>query len=910
MLRSTSLGFWIKCQRLALHLTQEELGRLVGCAAITIRKIEADERRPSPQLAEQLARHFDLPVEERAAFLKVARAELSPDHLTRLPAAGQMHGKTARRAAPLLGQHSPLVGRAREMRALKALLRRANVALLTLVGPPGVGKTRVALQLAVELTGVYEDGVRVVELAPLRDPGLVLLAIAQALGVQVIGNQPLIERLASHLCDKHMLLLLDNFEHVIESAPVVARLLIQAPRLKVLVTSRRPLHLSEEQQFPVPPLALPPIEDREKGGVPGWKKLLRYGAVALFIQRARTVDPAFRMTAENAAAVAAICGHLDGLPLAIELAAARIKLLPPHALLEQLDRRLALLTGGAQDRSSRHQSLRGALAWSYELLGSSEQALFARLGVWAGGCTLEAATAIYGDQGVGIGEQGVEGATHAVESDRLIPASRPPPSILDGLTKLLDQSLLWQQADIEGEPRFGMLATIREYALEQLEARGEIAAVRRRQLQWCLSLAETAEWELWGTQRTRWIERLEREQANCRAALAWSMTDAANAAIGLRLASALQLFWSIRGYFDEGRMWLAQLLGCIEPSAVPLIRAKALNLVGRLALRAGDLATAQTQVESALAIYQQTANQGGCAWSLCCLGSVMRSEGDHVAARSYFETALAIYREVGHSGHIASTLIELGIVLSMLGQYGQAETTLDEGLALVREIGLRPGIAWAQLHKGATAQAQGDTTRAARLFGESLARFRELGDQFGILWALIQCGTVARYQQDSARAAALLEEGLALARELHDLPGIACALLRLGLVAQERGDILGAASFYRESLSMLWRARMKYDCVVCLEGVASGAEAQGQAEQAVRLYGAAAALREALGTPIPPVERDSHERNLATAHAQLGDTALTRAWAEGAVMTLDQAAGNALEWTSSYDEAPPQLPYA
>jgi tetratricopeptide (TPR) repeat protein len=393
---------------------------------------------------------------------------------------------------------------------------------------------------------------------------------------------------------------------------------------------------------------------------------------------------------------------------------------------------------------------------------------------------------------------------------------------------------------------------------------------------------------------------LEREQVNCRVALAWSITDAANAAIGLRLASALQLFWSIRGYFDEGRMWLAQLLGCVEPSAVPLVRAKALNLVGRLALRAGDLATAQTQIGSALAIYQQTANQGGSAWSLCCLGSVMRSEGDHVVARGYFETALAIYREVGHSGHIASTLIELGIVLSMLGQYGQAEATLDEGLALAREIGLRPGIAWAQLHKGATAQAQGDTRRAARLFGESLALFRELGDQFGILWALIQSGTVARYQQDSARAAALLEEGLALARELHDLPGIACALLRLGLVAQERGDILGAASFYRESLSMFWRARMKYDCVVCLEGVAGGAEAQGQAEQAVRLYGAAAALREALGTPIPPVERASHERNLATAHAQLGGTALTRAWAEGAAMTLNQAAGYALEWTSSY----------
>jgi predicted ATPase/DNA-binding XRE family transcriptional regulator len=899
MLRSTSLGFWIKCQRLALHLTQEELGRLVGCAAITIRKIEADERRPSLQLAEQLARHFDLPVEERAAFLKVACAELSPDHLTGLPAAGQMHGKTAGRAADLLGQRSPLVGRAREMRALKALLRRADVALLTLVGPPGVGKTRLALQLAAGFTGVYEEGVRIVELAPLRDPGLVLLAIAQALGVQAVGNQPLIERLASHLCDKHLLLLLDNFEHVIASAPVVAKLLARAPRLKVLVTSRRPLHLSEEQQFPVPPLPLPPLDDREKGAGAWWKELLRYGAVALFIQHAQAVEPAFHLTAANAAAVAAICGHLDGLPLAIELAAARIKLLPPQTLLEQLDRRLALLTGGAQDRPSWHQSLRGALAWSYELLGNSEQALFARLGVCAGGCTLEAVTAICGDQGAGIAKQGVEGAAHAIESDRLIPTLRPAPSILDGLTKLLDQSLLWQQADVDGEPRFGMLETIREYALEQLEARGEVAAVQRRQLQWCLSLAERAEWELWGAQRTRWIERLEGEQANCRAALAWSMTDATSAAIGLRLASALHLFWSIRGNFDEGRMWLTRLLGCVEPSAVPLVRAKALNLAGRLALRAGDPATARTQVEAALAIYQQMANQGGSAWSLCGLGSVMRSEGDHVAARGYFETALAIYREIGHRGHIASTLIELGIVLSMLGQYGQAAATLDEGLALACEIGLRPGIAWAQLHKGATAQAQGDTTRAAQLFGASLALFRELGDQFGILWALIQCGTVARYQQDSARAAALLEEGLALARELHDLPGIACALLRLGLVARDRGDILGAASFYRKSLTMFWRAGMKYDCAVCLEGVASGAEAQGQVEQAVRLYGAAAALREALGTPIPPVERANHERNLVIAHAQLGGTALRRAWAEGVVMTLDQAAGYALEWTSS-----------
>jgi predicted ATPase len=593
-----------------------------------------------------------------------------------------------------------------------ALLGRDDVQLLTLTGPGGTGKTRMGLQAAAELLDDFPDGVYFVPLAPLTDPALVPSVIADALSIREEGGQPLRERLQEVLAGQQVLLVLDNVEHLVEAAPVIGALLGAAPGLKVLATSRIPLRLQAEQEYPVPPLGLP-----RRKPAPSPAQLSQYEAVRLFIARAQAVKPNFAVDNANAPAIAEICHRLDGLPLAIELAAARVRMLSPQAMLARLEQRLPMLTGGARDAPERQRTLRNAIAWSYDLLSSEEQALFRCLAVFAGGATFEAIETVANPDG---------------DLD-----------VFGGLERLLEQSLLRQQEDAEGQPRFSMLETIREFGWEQLAATGEDEQVHGQHVACFLTLAETAELSLFGRpEEAAWLDRLEIEHDNLRAALRWTLEQEPE--IALRLCGAIWWFWFVRGHLEEGERWLERALD--RDGQVPQgVRAKALAGAGTLASRKGHDSLGMARLEEALTLFRRLGDRAWTARVLNNLGNEVQTAGDTERARALFEEALALRRELGD--HWGS-----GIVLGNLGFW---------------------------------AMSQGDLARAAELTEEALAEFRHVGDPRNIAWALNQLADMALRQGDVSRAAALSAEGLTLWSEHRDpaIVAVACDVpARIALV--------------------------------------------------------------------------------------------------------------------------------
>ena len=789
----------------------------------------------------------------------------------------------------LPAQLTSFIGREGEMEEVKRLL--ASTRLLTLTGSGGCGKTRLALQAAADMVEEFRDGVWVVELAALSDPSLVTQETASALGVREesdplsmdsppVGGEgpgspstgsegsPLLTKLLTYLQPKEVLLILDNCEHLIEAcASLVQSLLQNCPNLKILATSREALAITGEIPWNVPPLSIP-----DPGDLPSLETsdLNKYEALRLFSERAETILPTFEMTDRNASSVARICHRLGGIPLAIELAAARVKTLSAEEITDRLDDRFRLLTGGSRTALPRQQTLRAALDWSYNLLSQSERVLLGRLSVFMGGWTLAAAETICAE--------GVEDY-----------------EILDTLISLVDKSLIVAEEE-KGKTRYYLLETVRQYARDKLLESDESVSLRDDHLNWFQGLAEEAEDEFHGPNQVEWLDRLEAEHDNIRAALEWSKEAIDNSEAGARLAAALWWFWYVRGYGSEGREWLEKVTS--ESMGVSdAARARALIGVGYLAFSQPDYEPVAGLVEESLSLAREVGDKKSIAHSLRILafGIVygkfygLTNVTDDGRAKELIEESLTLSREIGDKWSIGQSLLILAFVETGRSNYARVKELIEKNLTLSRELGDKLGIAMALSYVGRFVLEEGDYDRGRAYLEESLTISRELGGKEDLVAPLFYLGRTALLQGEYDRAKDLLEESLTLYRKLGGKMRIAGSLRLLGRVAAAQENYDRAITLYQESITLSKEWEDKRGIAGGLEALAEVVGSGDRGEQAARLYGAVEVLRETINFPLQASYRADYDRSVAALRDGMDEEAFTAAWAEGRAMTVEEA---------------------
>jgi predicted ATPase/DNA-binding winged helix-turn-helix (wHTH) protein len=713
--------------------------------------------------------------------------------------------KARRKVRDLPVPRTSFVGREQQVVEAGLLLLRDDVRLLTMTGPGGSGKSRLALATTASVANKFSGGAQFVALASVLDPNLVASAIAEALQLQQVANRTIPQLIADRVqAAGPFLLLLDNFEQVLSAAKVVAEILEACPSLKVLATSRACLRIYGEQEFPVTPLPQPSATD-------------------LFAERAAAVTPGFRLTSENRHVIEEICSRLDGLPLAIELAAARIKMLPPTAILDRLQSRLQLLTGGALDLPERQHTLRNAIAWSHDLLNEAERKLFRRIAVFVGGCTVESAEAVC-NASLDLGME-----------------------IFEGLSSLVDQNLIQRIDRAEGEARFAMLETIREYALERLGESNEEPATRRAHAAYCLVLAEEGNPQLLPPDRSNWLAQCDVEIDNLRYALDW-LFQTRNFDWAFRLCMALFRFWDMREHFDEGRARLETIFQ-MAGTEYPKERAKVSLFIGALVTPQGDYATAEYFLNQSLALYEELGDEPAIAAALNALGVSARDRGDYAAAQSHLERSLDCWRNLSDRLAMARCLHNLANVVKVRGDYPRARWALGEATKIFEELGDASGAAWSINQQGDVARAQGDKLGALNLYQQALFSFRETGDPWGA------------------------------ARSLTDI----------GDIHRELGDHDAAHTAFCDALNKFSELGHQRGIARTIESCACLSLAEGFGARALTLASAAAELRRRIGAPLTHLEQQKLDATLQPARQLMSEAEGNRAWGEGSRMSMESA---------------------